>query len=148
MEHCHVLERLKVCPLVFPSSSSSSSACPAGQGTKGAASAPASAVVRGWAAGWAPRRRLAAWRKTTWSPPATLVGNPAARREVTAPPPESAATQVRAPVISRGNAPGRHGDTSHRHDRASGRRGNTPGRRGNALDRLGVTSGTRQHGEL
>ncbi|XP_024296358.1 uncharacterized protein LOC112263968 isoform X1 [Oncorhynchus tshawytscha] len=52
------------------------SACCVGQGSRAAVSAPVSAVGKGWAAGWAPQRRHAAWRRTTCPPPVRQEGDP------------------------------------------------------------------------
>ena len=72
------------------------SACLVGQGSRAAALAPVSAVGRMWAAGWAPRRRHTAWRRTTCPPPARWEGDPVDLIQHAVPHRESAVTQVRA----------------------------------------------------
>lgn len=74
---------------------SSCSACCVGQGSRAAASAPVSAVGKGWAAGWAPQRRHAAWRRTTCPPPARQEGDPVDLKQDAALHQASVVTQVK-----------------------------------------------------
>ncbi|XP_029961339.1 neural Wiskott-Aldrich syndrome protein-like isoform X1 [Salarias fasciatus] len=75
------------------------SACPVALATGAAASAPASAAGRVWAACWAPQKPLTVWKRTTCSPPARQEGDPAAPRGDAALPRDSAAMQ-RAAILT------------------------------------------------
>ncbi|KAM9464809.1 uncharacterized protein ACWYII_009855 isoform 1-T1 [Salvelinus alpinus] len=66
---------------------------PQRKGSRAAASAPVSAVGKGWAAGWAPQRRHAAWRRTTCPPPVRQEGDPVDLKQDAAPHQASVVTQ-------------------------------------------------------